>query len=702
MGRAGDGSTLNLDFTAMGSTLDSRITFSRADATALATFVNSSGIVTTVATAQAPRFDFDPTTLVAKGLLLEAAATNLVTNSGAMNNWTANRVTMTTPSVASPNGAATTVLVTGTAAVDNHNIANTNSISFTSQIYTFSVWLKAGTTNFAQLTFTNSIGFPTSTFVNVNLASGTLGSTGGTGATFSISTQYPGGWYRVTMTANQSSTTSHTGSAQIYLISSATSARAEAWNASSASVYVWGAQLEAGSAASSYIATTTASVTRAIDTAIIAAGAAFNSWYTGVTTGTFVANWYGDASTSTARSVIATSDQTTKHLHMYQTASALTLRLADFGAAATVTTANSLTADALTKGAFSYASTATSLCLNGGTVATGTLAFSAAPTWLSIGGPSTNGTSITDTTAMLNNSIRTLKYFPTRLTDGQIQGLTDLNLGTYTAEVLVVAGGGGGGGTTAGGGGGAGGVRYSASVTLTPSSLYTVVVGGGGAGGGSGADGTSGTGSQFDSISCSGGGGGGRYGFPGSNGLNGGSGGGGGASFSTGDQSTGGTGVSGEGSAGGRGNLGNNTGDPRRGGGGGGASGAGNNASGSGATANGGTGGNGTAYSISGSSVTYGGGGGGGGYGVGGNAAGGTGGGGSGGNDAGTNAVSGTANTGGGGGGDGFADGTNNGGSGVVIIAYAGAQRGSGGTVTSSGGNTIHTFTITGTDTYTG
>jgi PKD repeat protein len=33
----------------------------------------------------------------------------------------------------------------------------------------------------------------------------------------------------------------------------------------------------------------------------------------------------------------------------------------------------------------------------------------------------------------------------------------------------------------------------------------------------------------------------------------------------------------------------------------------------------------------------------------------------------------------------------------VVIIAYAGAQRGTGGTVTSVGGNTIHTFTTSGT-----
>jgi hypothetical protein len=37
------------------------------------------------------------------------------------------------------------------------------------------------------------------------------------------------------------------------------------------------------------------------------------------------------------------------------------------------------------------------------------------------------------------------------------------------------------------------------------------------------------------------------------------------------------------------------------------------------------------------------------------------------------------------------------GGSGIVIIRYPGAQRGSGGNVTSAGGNTTHTFTTSGT-----
>jgi hypothetical protein len=58
-------------------------------------------------------------------------------------------------------------------------------------------------------------------------------------------------------------------------------------------------------------------------------------------------------------------------------------------------------------------------------------------------------------------------------------------------------------------------------------------------------------------------------------------------------------------------------------------------------------------------------------------------------------ATAGTANLGGGGGGGGTTGA--NGGSGVVIISYPGAQIGTGGTVTSVGGNTIHTFTSSGT-----
>ena len=71
----------------------------------------------------------------------------------------------------------------------------------------------------------------------------------------------------------------------------------------------------------------------------------------------------------------------------------------------------------------------------------------------------------------------------------------------------------------------------------------------------------------------------------------------------------------------------------------------------------------------------------------------------------GTVGETGTANTGNGGGGGGGQNGGNaggNGGAGIVIVRYLGAvARGTGGTITSSGGYMIHTFTSSGTLTLT-
>jgi hypothetical protein len=250
-------------------------------------------------------------------------------------------------------------------------------------------------------------------------------------------------------------------------------------------------------------------------------------------------------------------------------------------------------------------------------------------------------------------------------------------LGTsVTASYLMVAGGGAGG--AAGGGGGAGGL-LTGTTTLNSTANYVVTVGAGGAGG-------SGVGAQGGNTSFIGltaiGGGGGAYGTSGISATTGGSGGGGSVNAVTGA-----AGTSGQGFAGGNGI---NT-DSFAGGGGGGASAVGSNAS----TVAGGNGGAGTASSISGSSVTYAGGGGGGGYN---GSTAGTGGAGGGGNGASSGAgASGTANRGGGGGGGANGGNGGSGGSGVVIVSYAGSQRYVGGTVTSSGGNTIHTFTSSGT-----
>ena len=257
----------------------------------------------------------------------------------------------------------------------------------------------------------------------------------------------------------------------------------------------------------------------------------------------------------------------------------------------------------------------------------------------------------------------------------------------YAVNYLVVAGGGGGGGYNNGAGGGAGGL-LTTSTTLSTGSVYTITVGAGGAGG-SAASGNAanGSASSISSIATSTGGGGGG-GFDGSSGGTAGSSGGSGGGGGAGSASAGGAGTSGQGFAGGNG-TGTGT---AAGGGGGGASAVGNNAS----SGVGGNGGAGVSNSISGAAVNYAGGWGGS-TGSGTVGTGGLGGGGAGAIS--STGTAGTANTGGGGGGKYTGSGTfgGAGGSGIVIISYLGSQRGTGGTVTSSGGYTIHTFTSSGT-----
>jgi hypothetical protein len=299
-----------------------------------------------------------------------------------------------------------------------------------------------------------------------------------------------------------------------------------------------------------------------------------------------------------------------------------------------------------------------------------------------------------------------LGHSPRIITDGMVLCLDAANPRNFNltaVEVLVVAGGGGGGGYHGGGGGG-GGVIYSSSHSITPGSAITATVGAGGdAPTSSSNTGNPGGNSVFGALTAIGGGAGITQGGEAQARNNGGSG-GGGCDGSSSVNHPGGSGTSGQGFKGGDvfgdgyslavyyGTAG-----------GGGAGGAG----GTGGILNGGFGGPGLGFNISGTSTYYAGGGGGThlgsssitNYGIGG-----IGGGGTGGispsphNSAFRSSTSGSPNTGGGGGGHLYSGlGGGAGGSGIVIVRYQGPQKAIGGTVTSVGGDTIHTFTTSGT-----
>ena len=284
-----------------------------------------------------------------------------------------------------------------------------------------------------------------------------------------------------------------------------------------------------------------------------------------------------------------------------------------------------------------------------------------------------------------------LGHSPRIVTDGMVLCLDAANPKNYNltaVEVLVVAGGGGGSGNyyDDGAGGGGGGLIYNSNFAVTPGTQLTANVGDGGAAS-SGGEGGDGGNSVFGALTAIGGGGGAAHR---SAGRAGGSGGGSAGQYGGSDNAVGGNGTAGQGFAGG-------TATGYSGSGGGGASSIGFPASWS----FGGNGGNGKIYSISGTATYYAGGGGGYGYSASSTTTGGLGGGGNGGNPTPLAPTPGTPNTGGGGGGGRTSGqnpfvGTAVGGSGIIIVRYPGPQKAIGGTVTSVGGDTIHTFTTSG------
>ena len=247
------------------------VTFTRASS---GTFVNSEGLIQTATTNEA-RFDHNPTTGESLGLLVEEQRTNLFLQSNQFDTTWANLNSSETAAASTgPDGTNTAWELRDTVDVSSTGHAIQQIIAFTSgTTYTVSVWAKAGT-----LPTVNSLGivFPSAAFGSTlisrfNLTAGTVASAAA-GSTNTI-TAYPNGWYRCTM----SLTATATSNANIGFRTGTNTATSYIGNGNG-TIFLWGAQVEAGAFPTSYIPTTTATVTRSADVASIS-GSNFSSWY---------------------------------------------------------------------------------------------------------------------------------------------------------------------------------------------------------------------------------------------------------------------------------------------------------------------------------------------------------------------------------------------------------------------------------------
>jgi hypothetical protein len=380
---------------------------------------------TTTAAYHAPRFNYSPTNIgQPRGLLIEGSSINYMLQSTALDPHSVNGMrTISTASITDPEGTTNKARIIAADASTSFHARFLATTAGTNTTITVSIFAKKNGYKYLYLAdLANG-----RSAVRFDLDDGTTSNSVGLGFVSASATSYPNGWWRCSMVATVSASTSYAwsyvGSPTTGAVLSAFGSTYNGTNTDSDGIYCYGFSVEGGSGASSYIPTGASQVTRAVDTAIIAAGTNFSSWYTGGTTGTFVTEWCRCSPTTTQRTVIATSDVSNQHLHQYIAATTSRLRLAD-KVPAFIETANASVDNSINKGAFSYSGSVQSLCLNGGTVVPGTLTFTTAPTWLSIGGPSIDGTSITDTAVVLNNAIRKIKYFPTRLSDAKIKEIT--------------------------------------------------------------------------------------------------------------------------------------------------------------------------------------------------------------------------------------------------------------------------------------
>jgi hypothetical protein len=399
---AGGGASLDLNL--LAGPLDPRITFSRAS---IGTYFDATGVLQT-ATANTPRFDYDPAAHTALGLLIEEARTNLLLQSGDFNNasWSKSQCTISA-AVAAPDGTTTARGMITAAGQLGAIVQSYTTVAGTA--LTLSVFAKAGNRNATQLLISAAAFSDASarafTFTLTGNGSTSSGSAGATATIQAVGN----GWYRCILTATPDVS-----------ITTTVHALRDTANGDGTTIqlYGWGAQLEAGAFATSYIPTTAATVTRAVDVATMPTAAWFNQ-----ATGSLAADaiWVVPPSGPNNRLISEIDDGTTNNrVYLTNQAGGAIVSMGQIiGGVVVLPNIGNLTPGAVAKMVAAYSPLLLVGSMNGAAVVSAaTSGVMATLTTVRFGGSAIVGS------APLNGYIRRVRYWPRALSSAELQQVT--------------------------------------------------------------------------------------------------------------------------------------------------------------------------------------------------------------------------------------------------------------------------------------
>ena len=243
--------TFDLDF----DTIAEQFTFTRGSE---ATFVNAQGLIESTASNDAPRIDYSTG---AKAFLLEPQSTNLIPYSEDFSEWTNTR-SSDSIGFTSPNGTNNaTLLITESDSASNNKYIQSDLFNISSGAkITGSVFLKANQLNWARVILVNS-SLNKSIDCFFNLESGVVGTSSATGSSTVSSTSiedYGNGWFRCNIVGDLDTSTNCR--MRCYLADGDNDS--SVYGDGTSGIYIYGAQIEQQSYATSYIPTSGASATR--------------------------------------------------------------------------------------------------------------------------------------------------------------------------------------------------------------------------------------------------------------------------------------------------------------------------------------------------------------------------------------------------------------------------------------------------------